>query len=782
MLDLTDDTAGLPDMTPAVEASKSDDTDTPEQDKALAAQILRTIKEDKKHHDKAFKRMRRDMQVAMWGAEENWSEDNYRANIVGRHVKMKTAALYAKNPKAVARRRDTLDFAVWDENPSSLQLAFQTVQQATQQLALAQQTGQPIQAAPGASDPTAGGQPGVVPIPTEGGVPPVAAPVAPPQVGYAPPQASEGHSDINYTERVLPQLPTALAPIQLPPGLDQAQAVIADFQQGIQRRNMLTKYSRTLEILFSQALREQKPLDFKRGMKQAVRRTITTGVGYVELGFQREYGPRPGLTEQLADARTRLDHLKNLTQELGEGGFGDGDAEMAELTYSVQQLQTEPEIVLREGLIVDFPQSTKVIPDRYCKQLDGFVGARHITIEYTYTTDEVKELFDVDLEDNYTNYTVNDGSTREISANSVMDDDYQWVSPSQKKKGLVCVWKYYDKPSGLVYLIADGYPGFLRKPAAPDVFVEDFWPVYALTFNAVESERELFPPSDVSLLLDMQREYNRSRQGMREHRKAARPRWAFANGAFADEEDPLMLKSLKPFEAVGLNIDPGAKIGDILQVIPVPGVDPNLYETNQLFTDMQLVGGAQESQYGGVSKSTATESAIAANSTSASDSSSIDDLDAFLTLLARSAGQILQKEMSEEKVGQIVGPGAVWPQVTLAEIASEIYLEVEAGSTGKPNQAVEINNWKQLLPMLMQMPGLNPLWLLKETLRRLDDRMDLTDAIAADIPSIISQNQQTQIGMPGQENPNMQGGKGGDNAPRPPGQSGSGPAFGSNQV
>jgi hypothetical protein len=51
--------------------------------------------------------------------------------------------------------------------------------------------------------------------------------------------------------------------------------------------------------------------------------------------------------------------------------------------------------------------------------------------------------------------------------------------------------------------------------------------------------------------------------------------------------------------------------------------------------------------------------------------------------------------MSEEQVKAIVGPGAVWPHLTLADIADEIFLEVEAGSTGKPNQAVEINNWKR---------------------------------------------------------------------------------------
>jgi hypothetical protein len=77
--------------------------------------------------------------------------------------------------------------------------------------------------------------------------------------------------------------------------------------------------------------------------------------------------------------------------------------------------------------------------------------------------------------------------------------------------------------------VADGHKEFLR-PAAPDVFVEKFWPVFALTFNAVESEDQLFPKSDVELLADQQMEHNRSRQGMREHRQAARPRWATSKG------------------------------------------------------------------------------------------------------------------------------------------------------------------------------------------------------------------------------------------------------------
>jgi hypothetical protein len=718
----------------AIDAPATEKLESPERNRALVKRILTTIKADKRKHEDAFKRMRRNMFVATHGRDESWHEDNYRANIAGRHVKQKTSSLYAKNPKVVAKRRETLDFAVWDENPDSLMLAFQTVQQAM----MAQQ----------------------------------AAATMPPEIDP-------------MTGQLMP--PAAPEP---PPGFMEAQAMVEDFQQGMERRKMATKIGKTLEILFSHAMREQKPVDFKTGVKQLVRRACTTGVGYVELGVQREYGPRPGLSEQLADSRQRLEHLRRLSQEAVEGEIDDIDAEAAELEMSLASLQAEEEIVLREGLVFDYPQSTKVIPDQMCQSLVGFIGARHLTVEYLFTANEVAEMFpDADLDGKYTGYTA-DGKTLGdeggTTSNIVQDEDEDGapVEREQKDKGLVCVYKHYDKPSGLVYYVAEGHPEFLRPPAAPDVFVEDFWPVYALTFNAVESEKELFPPSDVELLGPMQAEYNRSRQGMREHRQAARPRWAYANGRLG-ADDVAKLGSAKPFDVLALEIDGQTKLSDILEPIPVPGVDPNLYGTEQYFTDVQFTVGSSEAQFGGVAKATATESAIAANSSASGDSASIDDLDAFLTVVARAGGQILLKEMSPERVMEIVGPGAVWPEMTLPQIADELFLEVEAGSSGKPNQATELQNWSQMLPFLIQMPGINPMWLAREAIRRLDDRLDLTDAIAAGMPSIVMQNQAKQPGTGDPTtDPAAQGGQGAANGPAPPPDTagGSGPAFGSNQV
>ncbi|MBI2240300.1 MAG: hypothetical protein HYU59_05790 [Magnetospirillum gryphiswaldense] len=699
-----------------------------ESDRALASKVIRTIREDKRHHERAFKRMKRDMYVATNGHEESWGDGKYSANIVGRHIKQKTASLYAKNPKAVARRRETLDFRLWDENPQTLMTAMQFIQQMQQALAA--------------------------------------------------------------TPPVVQQDPVEVPP-PVPPGLVEAQALIADAQSGMHRRQVMKKFGRTLEILFAHALRDQNPVDFKTAMKQVARRACTTGVGYIELGFQREYGPRPESVNKLADYKARLDHLQRLADEVAEGEVEDNDAEMAELNAAVAALQNDQEILLREGLVFDFPASTKVIPDRMCKSLIGFIGADHVTVEYHYTKEKVEEVFGVDLGEKFTPYQIDGrrGDGYSGAPEDGGDDQMELPMPGhEKRSGLVCVWKYYDKPSGLVYYVADGHDGFLREPAAPDIYVDDFWPIRALTFNAVESEDELFPPSDVTLLLDMQREINRSREGLREHRQAARPRWGYPNGAL-DDEDITRLQTVKAFDAIGLNIDPNTDMGKILQPIPVPGVDPNLYETGPFFTDMQLVAAAQAAQLGGLAKATATESALAADSSATNDSSGVDDLDAFLTWVARSSGQIMLREMSPEKVVAIAGPGATWPglgdlpAMDLEQIASEVFLEVEAGSSGKPNQAVEIRNWKEMLPFLLQMGGIPPIWLARETLRRLDDRMDLTEAVVEGIPAIVAMNRNAQpaTGDAATE-PTAQGASGGDKAPPPGGATGTGPAFGSNQM
>lgn len=699
-----------------VETAPDQGTEAPERpqqegERLLVAKLQKRIRGDKEFHEPAFKKMREDMVLARRGAPEDWPASNYVANITGRHINQKVAALYAKDPKAVARRRERLDFAVWDESEASFMQALQIVQMGMQ-AGLDPMTGQPL----AASDPT----------------------------------------------------------------FQQAMQLVQDVQQGMDAREKATRIGKTMELLFDYFTKEQTPVDFKTSMKQMVRRSATTGVGYLKLGFQRELEQNPQIAERLADFRSQIAHVENLANEAADENNPHRETDKAELEAAIAALQEQEYVLAREGLVFDFPDSTRVIPDRMTKHLTGFVGARWVTVEYLYTPDEVKEVFGVDLGKEFKEHSL-DGTERDSQMSLDLDEE---VKEEEDHHGLACVWEHYDRQSGTVYYLCDGHKSFLRAPGAPDIYVEDFWPVFALTFNEVEDEKNLFPPSDVRLMKDMQAEYNRARQGLREHRQAARPRFGSPKGAL-DDEDKAAFATAEPFTVTEFNpIGADPDVRKLIQAVPIPGVDPNLYETGQTMQDVQLVAGAQEATFGAVSKATATESSIAESSRVASVDSNVDDLDAFLTRVARASGQVLLREMSIEQVKEIAGVGAVWPLMGLDEIAKEIFLEVEAGSSGRPNQAQEIRNWKEMLPFLVQMPNIAPTWLARETLRRLDDKMDLTQAITEGAPSIIAMNGLTQAAPQDPANaPEAQGGEGANNAPAAPGgPAGTDAGMGNNQV
>ena len=105
-----------------------------ERRKKLVSSLQSKIKNAKKFHDKAFKNMIRDMDAALNGFDDkSWSDDQYVANILQRHVQQRTAQLYAKNPKDLAKRRTRMDYEVWDGDEDTLKGAFMQSANAAQQ-------------------------------------------------------------------------------------------------------------------------------------------------------------------------------------------------------------------------------------------------------------------------------------------------------------------------------------------------------------------------------------------------------------------------------------------------------------------------------------------------------------------------------------------------------------------------------------------------------------------------------------------------------------------------
>lgn len=540
----------------------------------------------------------------------------------------------------------------------------------------------------------------------------------------------------------------------MPPMPDDI-AFMRDLQEGMQRKKMLERLGKTLELLFQYSLDEQFP-QFKTQAKNLIPRTTTCGVGYFELDYQRETQKRPDVAAKLDGVETQIAVLTRLQGELAEGEIDSYAAEIEQARAMMAALQAEPELVLREGLVIGFPKATRVIPHKRCIQLEGFVGADYVTIADPMTPDDIQETYGVNIGKKYTSYTLDAQGELKVAREA----------SDEQKSGMCCVYRIFHRKHGLVYVICEGYPDFLQEPAPPNVKVDGFVPIIPLIFNRSETENDPFPKSDVRLLRPLQKEINRLAESLRQARIAAKPRYISAPGAFSEEEK-LKLSSMAAHTVLEVGVG-NSKIDEIIQQIKVANIDPNLYTPDPVYDAIMRVVGSQEANLGGTSGSTATETAVAEASRISSIDSNADDLDEALSLLARMAGQILLANMQFETVVKIVGKGAVWPKLSAAEIAEEMYLTIQAGSTGRPNRMQELANLERAAPFLLQTQGISSRTMARLFWEALDSKTPFEEFYEANLPSITALNGMKQIGT-GDPNtdPNAQGAQGGDRNARP---------------
>lgn len=684
----------MPDQMELFETASAMSRDTPEVSSERAALVGRwqdTVRADKKHWgENVFKQMREDMEYARLGASKEWRDrGDYTVPIITRHINQAVAALYARNPKAQAKRRPRLNFTAWDGDPTSLAAAQEAAMM---------------------GDPAA---------------------------------------------------------MEL---LMEVQSVKAYNQ-------MLDRLGKTLEILFGYYTSEQSPT-FKVNMKQAVRRAKVCGVAFIKLGFQRLMEPNPEITTQIEDVSGQLAKIEAYLADAADDELAQHEDKVEELRLMLADLQDQEFMIVREGPIFDFPRANEVIPDRHVRELRGFTGARYVTQEWHMDVDRIKAVYKVDVGSSYHPYEAPSDAANEAAVARESDDA---ADAKPAKSGVACVWEVWDKENRQVLTLVDGYPDFIREPATPRVNLERFWPFFTIMFNDVEDPENPYPVSDVRSLRDAQDEYNRSRQGKREHRMANRPKY-FARRGMLEEADKIALQASESNAIIELNaLEPGVSIDALLQPHrPVP-VDPNLYDTGEVLQDILYGVGAQEANLGPTGGGTATESSIAESSRMTAQQSNVDDLDNMLTDLAAATSQLCLLELDGATVRKIAGPGAPWPEASREEIMEEIHLEVKAGSSGRPNKAADLANMERGMPYLLQMPDISPRTLASRYADLLD--MDMEELLVEGMPSITALNamagRATQPGTGrGDTDPASQGGQGATNAPNPQeNQAGPQPAY-----
>jgi len=398
----------------------------------------------------------------------------------------------------------------------------------------------------------------------------------------------------------------------------------------------------------------------------------------------------------------------------------------------------------RQGIELDFPSPTQVIVDPGTANLNSLDGCGWMAQEFMLSPEEIMERYGVDVKENgaqpYVGSTM-DGETK------LPDGQTEW---GPKSKALC--WEVWDKDTGMRLMVCDGYKDFLEEPAEPTPQIERFYPLFAYTLgdpdiedNQPEADLTCYPPSLVRLMMPMQNEWNRMRRSLQNHRQSNTP--VYALGGNATEDDAKALASIKrgPVVVRFQGMQPGEDVGKFLQRVQFTPIDPAQYDTGVIKEDILMVAGAQEANLGPTSNATATEASIAEGSRLSATGSIVDEIDDLLSDIAKACGEVLLMEMPAELVRQIVGRGAVWPEFDRESIKQQLYLEVQASSTGRPNRQIEAQNFQLLAPILMQIPGIRPGFIAQEAVKRLDDRIDLEQAFSEGGPSVQSLNQPAPV-------------------------------------
>lgn len=522
--------------------------------------------------------------------------------------------------------------------------------------------------------------------------------------------------------------------LPLPPELAN---FFKDIEAGKLHRKVVERVGRTLQILYKYATDSQKP-EFKQQAKAAVRRAATNGVAYGRpvLCVEGADYEKPSSIDHRSGATERAKRASVVLNKAQEGELDSTSAELGNLRSLALSLGAgESDSQFKERLEFDFHKSTKVIPDKRCSSLIDFVGGRFVAVEYILPVDDVNAIFQTNIKVGGEGNAIEAGNeSGETPSNLSPNANLTQTDSAQTLESKLCyLYEVFDYTTKTRFFIVEGWKDYVSPPEVPFPMVSGFYPLYGLMFNEVESEpgtkTSIFPPSDVQKAKSAQLEWNRSRDALRHQRNANSPVWMYRDGLLT-EDDKDKLRNAEPNSAIALKgVPPEMTMEQFFARRPAAEIDPAMYDTAPLEQDLMLAAGTQQANMGPAQPNvTATVGTIAEQSRMDVSASDVDELDGWLSRLAQAGGEMMLQGFSIETVKAMAGPGAVWPTSpeTIQNYRNEVFLRVEAASSGRPNKAVDIANWRDLAP-LMQQAGANPLGLIKKTAKVLDENLDITD-------------------------------------------------------
>lgn len=517
-------------------------------------------------------------------------------------------------------------------------------------------------------------------------------------------------------------------------------------------------WAETLEIVVRRLWRDGK---LKRAMKKVVRSGYSVGIGWFKSNVLTDSRPDPKIQREINTTKDNLERVRVQRELIESGEAADVELEQRRLERYLQGLEAQVEIITRKMLAIDFCAAETIQVSLEVSDLDDYLDSPWISHDLYYRKDRLREEFPALTDDDVKRATTyyqqqptdlteqTDLNPRDVqaghadkfstgdqassqSANLLKDGDGRAVEFAKA----IEIW---DRTDNLIKTAVEGVDRWAEPPYAPRYGTSRFYPFFKVDFFPVDGERH--PQSLAWRLHRLQDEYAHSRSNFRETRRRSIPGVIF-NAAVVGPDEAKKLTDSEAGEYTGLELgDPDVDLLKAFREKPIPNIDIALFDNAPIIGDMEKISGVQEAlQSSHTRDKTATQAQIEQSGFEARTTAQRDSVEDTLSDFAEYSAELALQCIDAPEAQRIAGPQAFWPEdLPLEEATTLMDIEIEAGTTGKPNTAAEREAWATLLPLLRELVmriakfrlmGDNGTAealteLLRETAKRLGDRIDV---------------------------------------------------------
>lgn len=517
-------------------------------------------------------------------------------------------------------------------------------------------------------------------------------------------------------------------------------------------------FAETAGIVISRLWKKGK---LKKAARKMVRSTLSVGPGWLKVIMTHETRTDPLIKAKLNDLNDNMERLEFIQKQLEdvdkeELEEDDVVVKLREIKQLKESLVSKLEVIHRSGLAIDFVQADDMQVSLDVGYLDEHLEADWNSNEIFVPVSDLRRRFKRLTKQNVEAVTVYNQirPKKRTSETSTDNKRVRYVkadSTGSSNVGFARVIEVWDNRDGHIKTFVEGVKKWAIEPYQPPYATSRFYPYFNLQLFPVDGERH---PQSLSSRLDkLQDEYSSKRSNSRLTAERSVPGTMF-DATGLTPEDATKIETSVNMEMIGIKSMKGDDIRKLFAPKPIAVVDPAVFDTRSVISDMERVSGVQEALSSTVTtQKTATEAKIqdvGFNSRTGADRDNLEDL---LQELSEYTLELAIQGMTAEMVQRIAGVEAFWPEgmetediITLAEV------EIVAGTTGKPKDEEKRQSWSIALPLIQammvqiqqaQITGNVPmatalLELLKETFRRLDERIDVNKFVPAGEPQNLA--------------------------------------------